>query len=513
MIKREELTVQEKKELLDKGDSVKKIFKEQKLIPGKKSVIDFDGLGKNLIEKNIKEIAKSQKATTVLPEIMEIEMNLLPGKRLELPKRKINPKLPRQKVDVPKIPSLLLLGDTIIKQSTQNFNIGMKFELPEISDLPQDEKKLSMPPIEDLSFGSDAENSMRMGAGTNKVKAIDSMLDIKFFVYPTKNPAEGFFRIDISTNANADKMDSIGKDILFLVDSSNSISVSKLRTFREGLLKSIPLWNPQDRFNIATFKTKPYLCFDNYKRVTKKNKEDAIDFIESIHRSGKTNVYAGLAPFLVKPRLKTKRPLMIYLLTDGISTTSKSVSNNEFLQNLLAKNKGDISISCFSSGKDINRFLLEMIAYKNRGRSVHTNQLHQCTPAIKAMVSSTSDIVLSKLEFQIVGIPKKNVYPKKLPHIFRNEIFSVYGKYPEDTEVIVIRITGFDKNGNKKEFIFQSKIKNATKTGTKIAKMWASHKIFYLISEKSVNPTQEIYQKIRSLSDLYGIFVPDYMMK
>ena len=143
------------------------------------------------------------------------------------------------------------------------------------------------------------------------VNIIDSMLDVEVSVYEDPKLGGGYFKAVINTRAGSESLESIPRDVLFLVDSSASITPPKLREFRKGLDLALDYLGADDRFNVVAFRDNPIRLFPEFKVAD----EDAIvaarKFLSRLRSKGKTDVYAGLAPFVNFARPDSRRPYLV----------------------------------------------------------------------------------------------------------------------------------------------------------------------------------------------------------
>jgi len=162
----------------------------------------------------------------------------------------------------------------------------------------------------------------------------------------------------------------------------------------------------------------------------------------------------------------------------------------------------------FSAGKSANLFLLDFLAYHNRGLSLHESKLDDFRGELVDYISSHSSLILADLQYLAPENLRSEIFPKHLPHLYRGEALSIYGRFPAGTEEIVISIVGRDASGDVEELIFRGKIAESEKASARLTLDWAAQKVFHLIGLRTLEPSPRLDQQIRQLAEKYHLFVP-----
>ena len=340
------------------------------------------------------------------------------------------------------------------------------------------------------------------------VNIIDSMLDVEVSVYEDPKLGGGYFKAVISTRAGSVSLESIPRDVLFLVDSSASITPPKLREFRKGLDLALDYLGADDRFNVVAFRDNPVRLFPEFKIADENAIVAARKFLNRLRSKGKTDVYAGLVPFINFARPDLRRPYLVFLLSDGRSTTDSALADNEFISQIIRHNQARACVFSFSAGEESNRFLMDLLSYKNRGMSLHTDSVTGADEALSNYIGGLSEVLVSDLRCQITGKLPDGIYPRELPHLFRGNPLTVYGRFPKGADEIGIQIIGYDINGEREELIIRHSLSEAAPADSILATQWAIQKIYYLVGERTVRNSPEIQAEIDVLASRYGIVVP-----
>ncbi|MFA6568288.1 MAG: VWA domain-containing protein [Victivallales bacterium] len=336
---------------------------------------------------------------------------------------------------------------------------------------------------------------------------IDSLMDVKLFKF-TEPDGNGFFRIDITPGKKVSGLKPFMKDVVFCIDSSGSISKEKLDEFREGVLKSIKKMNPDDRLEIISFKHKAFPLFGGLRNPSPENIRLASEFLSGLQRHGSTNIYSAVEPF-VNEKFKTPdRPLLIFLASDGNVNTGEVFDSRALVNEISNKNHDNASIFTFSSGRDKNSFLLDLLAYRNRGESLTAREVGSSRVALENFTEDVSGIAVTDLDYQVSGNLSEFAFPKKLPHLYSNHTLSVYGKFTPETKDLGLRITGADSLGKKQEFIFAGNLDDALDADEQLPKKWALQYIYNLYSRLTADYDETLKTEIYRTASKYGVDVP-----
>jgi len=496
-----------------KSKLLKQIFKEEG-IPEKREIKIPHYIKKQLAIDKLNKTGNKLPFLSLSPDILAISAEELSEDRLKM-RRRLVPKPVRKSYYKPSIPSF--------KNITPDYDIDISPSLRlEANDVehhklkPQKIFKLGVSkfvtPIS-IPESNIFENELLI-SNINKdiyneeIEILDSVLHIKLRTFEDTKDKEIYYEIVITTKKTAETIPYIPKNVLLLADSSASITFEKLKEFKKGLKLSLDFLNPEDKFNIVAFREKPNPLFSDFSIVSPNNIKKAMDFIDGMKYSGKTDVYAGLAPYVSLSRKQKDRPNIIFLISDGRTTTGFKFENNELIKRIVKKNFSESSIFTFSCGDMTNLFLMDFLSYNNRGVSIHKNRVEKSHLSLVNFVGSLSDVLVSNLKYNITDNLESEVFPKELPHLYRNFPLILYGKMDADIREIAIQVIGRNKNGKKEELIAKLNISDAEAASSELAYQWAVQKIYFLINQGISRYSIDTRKLIRNLSAKYQIKIP-----
>lgn len=470
-----------KAQLIRSDESISKASSQN--FPGSK--VKYANAGEGPVKAPPPDSFKIPKAPSpgMLQRIIETDGEKLPKDRLKF-NRLIVPKIAR--VDFPSIS-----GDGSPISGSGGNPIELKLRIPFPSRTSPD-----LPP-----------SSAARLLPKEVLSEIDSLMDVSLYKF-TEPDGNGFFRIDITPRKKNSSLNPFMKDVVFCIDSSGSISKEKLDEFREGVLKSITKMNAGDRFEIISFKHKAFPLFNGLRNPTAENTKLAAEFLSKLQRSGSTNIYSAIEPFISGKFKTPDRPLLIFLASDGNVNTGEVFDSRALVNEISNKNHDNASIFSFSSGRDKNSFLLDLLAYRNRGESFAAQEVGRSRNDLENFIVDVSSIVVMDLDYQVSGDLAELSFPKKLPHLYSNHTLSVYGKFTSETKELGLRITGFDNLGKKQEFVFAGNLDDASDADEQLPKKWALQYIYNLYSKLTADYDEVIKTEIYRTASKYGVDVP-----
>ncbi len=473
--------------------------------------IQFAGLEGTAVQADLPKPMAPEPAQAPRPEIIQIEVtDLAPVSHED---RVLIPQVER--IDVPDVhlPSLLPHGKEITGAGG-SYNVGMRlqppsFQLPEV--IPEDKpfaENDALPPLELSPVDLQVDNG---GISTQQPLPFDQFVNVNVVVQEDRTRGGGYFMVTIQANERSENVAEIALDTLFIIDHSTSISYPKLQEFKEATINALEYLNPRDRFNIVTFNNEAKSLASSFAPATKKNVEVARTFISRIVREGTTDVFGGIHPYVKASNGTPGRPLNIYLLTDGISTVN-IYKKEDFLQKIVGINPGNVSIHTFSAGKEANRELLDYLAMLNHGYSEHAPAVKDIHAQLTKFIASLGHLLISDMSYIAPAALAQEIYPKQLPHLYRNAPLKLFGRFGAADKNLVLTIRGRDAEGKQRDLVYSCAFADCEKAQEELGRLWAARKIFQLLTDKVLTSDpaakQRFDQEIKRLKSSFAIAVP-----
>lgn len=373
-------------------------------------------------------------------------------------------------------------------------------------DLPSDTELLPSPELlADAPASVPLKDEERAIAQMNEdVVILDDLVDVDLFTYHHIG-GDGYFMVRIRPKAVDERLKILQKDVIFVLDASGSMGKLRIEHVKEGILSTLNRLRPDDRFNIVGFKEQVQFFTESFVPATTENKKAAAEFIKPLSASGKTDIYSSLEP-LVQMETGRARPMIALLFSDGRPNVGL-VDSRKIINNLSQFRGPNTSIFSIGTGEDINRYLLDMLTFRNRGL-VWFEEDRKAVPELTQNVFKyVENPVLMRIQASFANVNDSEVYPKMLPDLYLNGELKLWGKLQGETE-IPLRLVGeaFDE---KKDIVINLPVPELDNSTFEVARDWARSKIYHIAGKMVYEgEKQEYLDDIRFLTQTYRVQTP-----
>lgn len=340
-------------------------------------------------------------------------------------------------------------------------------------------------------------------AQTSPFESMDELVDLEVSTYIDPKTGQGFFQVIIRPGKDQE-IEVLPKDITFVVDASNSITQHKLNVTARGIVSSLAYLHSQDRFNIVVFRDSPTFFNDEFQKPTPEVLDSAKDFLFSLETRGSTDLYKAIGPVIAQaPR--SGSPGIVVVISDG-RPTGGNLAGRDLINTLSDENIHGNTIYTFGGGKTVNTYLLDLLAYRNKGTSYTTNRIDDIDEHLPRFVALLRDAILVNIRGDFGRIREETIFPKRIPDFFHGREVSLYGKFdPLKDSYMVLRLRG-DAGSEHKDMILRAELSTSSTGDREIARRWAFEKVYYLIGEISrLGETPELMDALGKLSREYNI--------
>ena len=313
----------------------------------------------------------------------------------------------------------------------------------------------------------------------------------------------GYFRVDITAQRSLQKLKTMPKDVIFIVDTSSSISQDWVDQVTKGVGDALVTLNQGDRFNVVLFNDKVSLLSDTGPvDASKDNLAAAGDFLANAASVGYTDVNAAMRGLLMRD-IDPRRVYELILISDGQST--RGVINTRDLINLITRDNDLVaSIYCVGVGRRQNRELLNFLAYRNKGYALYADKVEDGAVTIQDLMSRLRYPIIKNVGLDAAGLQTNSLFPADLPNIHQGETIRVYGRFT-DQDKFTMRLTGRSA-GKDVEFTFSRRISEADVGGETLATNWAFWKLHDLYSLIIREGEQDaLLEQVDQLRKKYGL--------
>jgi len=297
----------------------------------------------------------------------------------------------------------------------------------------------------------------------------------------------------------------INKNLVFVLDSSGSMSGKKIQQAKEAARFIINHLEERDRFSVIDFDDSVSLFSDELVSANSENKEKALQFIAKVEDSGGTNINEALLKAL-SLMSQGGRPNYVLFLTDGQPTVGIT-GIGEILKNIAAANTARSRLFVFGVGFDVNTELLDKLSSDNRGTSVYVGENEDLEVAVSGYYEKMSSPLLADLALSFKGIEIFQSYPQTLPDLFKGSQLIVLGKYKGNGPIDIHLVGKVGKE--EKRFVLENQKLAQDESYRFLPRLWATRRIGYLLEQVRLQgPEKELVDEVRNLGVKYGIVTP-----
>jgi Ca-activated chloride channel family protein len=320
-----------------------------------------------------------------------------------------------------------------------------------------------------------------------------------------KGPEDNYYLLLASPSYVGKKEKILNKNLIFVLDSSGSMSGKKIKQAKEAVRFIINHLDKKDRFSLVDFDDGVSLFSPELIPANHENIEKALRFVDGVEDSGGTNINDALLQALkmIEPG---ERPNYILFLTDGLPTVGITVTA-DILRNISKANELKTRIIVFGVGNDVNTELLDRISSDNRGTSVYVAEDEDLEVAVSNYYEKISSPLLSDLKIDFKGIEVRDTYPQVMPDLFKGSQLVLIGKYTGQGKVTVALSGMVGKE--VKRFTLKDQELDKGESYNFLPRLWATRRIGYLIEEiRLQGANEELVNEVKKLGLKYGIVTP-----
>lgn len=231
----------------------------------------------------------------------------------------------------------------------------------------------------------------------------------------------GFFTLVLQPPHFPAPEDRTPKEIVFVLDTSGSMSGFPIDKAKEAMKLSLEGLYPEDTFNLITFAGDTSVLFEEPVPATQANIELAQKFLESRQGGGGTEmmkaIQAALDPSDSKEHLR-----IVCFMTDGYIG-----NENEIVAEIQKHSKA--RIFSFGIGSSVNRHLLDKMAEAGRGEAEYVTLDEDGSKAAKKFYERVRTPMLTDISIEWNGMPVADTYPSKIPDLFSAKPVVIKGRY------------------------------------------------------------------------------------
>jgi Ca-activated chloride channel family protein len=318
---------------------------------------------------------------------------------------------------------------------------------------------------------------------------------------------DGYFLMMVAPRTEVTEREIIGKDILFVCDTSGSMAGEKMDHARQALRAWIERLNPDDTFNILRFSTDVEQLSEASLSASPDNRARAQRFVNTFEASGGTAIGPALTQALNIP-VRRGAPRMVVFLTDGMPTVGDT-DVQHIVSSVRERNGSTAQIFVFGLGDDVNTTFLDLLAQQNRGAADYARSGAEMSSLLAGFYNMIAFPVLADLRLALRGADAYDLYPRDLGTLYRGSQLVVTGRYRTPGATTVALTATVAGQAEPRTFDWPVTLPPRDESNSFIPRVWATRKTGYLLDEirlRGENP--ELRDSVIQLARRFGIVTP-----
>lgn len=231
----------------------------------------------------------------------------------------------------------------------------------------------------------------------------------------------GFFTLILQPPERVTVEDVTPKELVFVVDTSGSMSGFPIEKAKEVIKLAIDGLYPRDTFNLITFAGDTHVLFPEPAPASTENIRKAQEFLKSRRGGGGTEMMKAIRAAL-DPSDQQEHVRIVCFMTDGY------VGNDMAILGEIRKHP-NARVFSFGVGSSVNRFLLDRMAEEGRGEVAYVALNDDGSAAARRFHERVRNPLLTDISIDWNGLPVTDVYPARIQDLFSAKPVILSGRY------------------------------------------------------------------------------------
>ena len=325
------------------------------------------------------------------------------------------------------------------------------------------------------------------------------LVDTRLLSYRLANE-DGYFALLLAPQVEVDR--AVERDIVLVLDTSGSMSGSKIEQAKSAAAFVLGRLNDGDRFAIVSFSRNVRVFGEGLHPDG--DADLGIAFVERLIAAGGTNISGALDRAL--SLLGGDRPASVIFLTDGLPTAGiTQVAGILDLTERVAPRR--VQLFAFGVGYDVDTVLLDALTTQLTGTSHYVAPDERIDVEVSRLFERISTPVLTDVEVEIEGIETFDIAPAQVRGIFAGSQALITGRYEGSGEATVI-VRGNSTDGAER-LTYRVSFPRRDTADPAIAQIWAQRRVADLLTELRIEgPREALLEQIVEIATRFGIVTP-----
>ena len=283
----------------------------------------------------------------------------------------------------------------------------------------------------------------------------------------------------------------------------------KLEQAKGALRSALDSLDGDDRFALIQFATVVNPFRDDLKDASRSNLAEARAWVDALQAQGATDIGSAVEEALrFRPHRDRDdgRSFQVVFFTDGLPTAGRD--SDAILKLVEKRDLGSVRLFTFGVGDDVDTHLLDRLAESTRAASSYVRPEEDIEAKASALVAKISHPVRTDLRLKAGGgVRLVEVYPPRLPDLFRGEQLQIAGRYEGSGHVAMTlssRVGDRDLTDT-----YEVRFPDREPDHDFVPAIWARRKVGYLLDQVRLHgESGELKEEVIRLAREFGIATP-----
>ncbi|MEZ4265344.1 MAG: VIT domain-containing protein [Myxococcota bacterium] len=288
------------------------------------------------------------------------------------------------------------------------------------------------------------------------------------------------------------------REMIFVVDSSGSMSGEPLAMAKEAVRASLLRLRPVDTFNVITFAGHTARAFRQSVPADQTRITEALRFLDAAQAGGGTMMSGGVDEAL-SPALESGRHRYVFFVTDGyIGNETEIMGQASTMVAAIERGGQRARVMTLGTGSSVNRFLIDGLAKAGKGTAIVVTTREEPTRAVDRFFAMVDHPVLTDISFDWKGLDVTDLEPAELPDLFASRPLIVHGRYAQGGKASVTVRGKVD--GREVSFDVPVSLPAEQERNDSLESLWARARVASLEQELWYEPGDA--ETVQSITDL-----------
>ena len=288
----------------------------------------------------------------------------------------------------------------------------------------------------------------------------------------------GYFSVLIEPPANASADQIAARELVFVLDTSGSMSGAPLEASKTFMRSALRALRPTDYFRIVQFSSTPRELSDGPVPATAGNVRTGLRFVNGMNAGGGTEVAAAIRQAF-RPAQQPGTVRLVVFLSDGY------IGNEAEIIGLISQLKGDARVHTFGVGTAVNRYLMAEMARRGQGYARFISPDETGKEAARALANTLNAPVLTDITLDFGELGVSAVTPAIIPDLYAGDSIRVLGRLDGEARDVITLEGRVNGRAARLPIALEPQDKQDLTAGRAIPLVWARSQIADAMRELS----------------------------